>query len=36
MIFCGYNTHKIHSMALYDAFAPLHVCLYTLPILNAI
>lgn len=32
MIFRGNNTHTIHFMALYGAFTPSHVCLYTLPI----
>lgn len=36
MIFRGNNAHTIHFMALYGAFTPSHVCLYTLPILNAV
>lgn len=36
MIFCGDNTHTIHSMALCGVSMGCHVCLYTPPILNAI
>ena len=36
MIFCGYNTHKIHSMALCGAFTRSDVCLYTPPILRTV
>lgn len=36
MIFRGDNTHIIRSVALYGAFTPLHVCLYTPPILRTV
>lgn len=36
MIFYGDNTHKIHYIEVYGVSTPSHVCLYTLPILNAI
>lgn len=36
MIFRGYCTHTIHSVAFYGVFTPSHVCLYTPPILHTV